>query len=66
MKTVLRVSGMSCEHCVEHVRKALAEIAGVERVEVSLSGQTASVEHGGGVALEALKAAVVEAGYETA
>ncbi len=34
----LRIEGMSCEHCVRHVREALEKVPGVEEVEVSLEG----------------------------
>ena len=29
MKTTLKIDGMSCEHCVTHVKDALEEVAGV-------------------------------------
>jgi copper ion binding protein len=64
MKTTLHVEGMSCEHCVKHVTQALNAVGGVKSVKVSLKGKTAEVDHGDGVSLEAMKAAVVEAGYE--
>jgi copper ion binding protein len=64
MKTTLKIEGMSCEHCVKHVTDALEEIDGVSSAAVSLEGKSAAVEHGDGVSLEALKAAVAEAGYE--
>lgn len=34
----LKVSGMTCSHCVEHVQKAIAGCAGVQSVEVKLKG----------------------------
>ena len=64
MKTVLQVEGMSCAHCVQHVKKALESTAGVKSAEVSLKDKTAAVEHGDEVDLDVLKAAVEEAGYE--
>ena len=64
MKTVLQIEGMSCGHCVQHVKEALESIAGVKSAEVSLKEKTAAVEHGNDVSFEALKAAVEEAGYE--
>jgi copper ion binding protein len=66
MKTTLQVEGMTCDHCVKHVTEALEEVDGVSAAAVSLKEKTAVVEHGEGVSLAALKAAVVEAGYETA
>jgi copper ion binding protein len=64
MKTTLKIEGMSCEHCVKHVSEALKKVAGVKSAKVSLKEKSAAVEHGDGVDLDALKAAVVEAGYE--
>jgi copper ion binding protein len=66
MKTHLNIEGMSCEHCVKHVREALEGISGVTSAAVNLKKKTADVEHGDAVTLAALKAAVVEAGYEVA
>jgi copper ion binding protein len=63
VKTSLKIEGMSCEHCVKHVGEALKGIAGVSAVEVSLKDKTAQVEHKG-ASLDAMKAAVIEAGYE--
>lgn len=58
----LRVNGMSCEHCVRAVSKALAEVPGVDRVlEVSLESGEAIVE--GAPDATALLAAVQEEGY---
>jgi copper ion binding protein len=64
MKTTLNIEGMSCDHCVAHVTKALQEIAGVNSVKVSLKNKNAELEHSDAVSLDALKAAVSEAGYE--
>jgi copper chaperone CopZ len=66
MKTKLNIEGMSCEHCVKHVTQALEGVAGVKSALVNLKEKSALVDHGDGVNLEALKAAVVEAGYEAA
>ena len=64
MKTIINIEGMSCSHCVQHVKKALESRTGVKSAEVSLSSKTAAVEHTGEVSLDMLKAAVEEAGYE--
>jgi copper ion binding protein len=64
MKTVLKVNGMSCDHCVAHVREALEGVTGVKSAKVSLKDKSAQVNHGDGVSIDALKAAVTEAGYE--
>ena len=64
MKTTLKIEGMSCEHCVKHVTQALEWISGVVSAKVSLKHNNAEVEHADAVNPEALKAAIVEAGYE--
>jgi copper chaperone CopZ len=66
MRTTLKIGGMSCEHCVKAVKTALEEVAGVRSAKVSLKDNSALVDHGDGVTLAALKAAVEEAGYEAA
>ena len=44
MEKKLLIEGMSCNHCVNHVRTALTEdIKGVEVREVSLDGKYAIV-----------------------
>jgi copper chaperone CopZ len=63
MTTNLKIDGMSCDHCVMHVKNALEEVAGVSAAAVSLKENSAVVDHGDAVTLEALKAAVAEAGY---
>jgi copper ion binding protein len=63
MKTTLKIDGMSCEHCVKHVTNALQELEGVSSASVSLKENSAVVDHADAVTLEAMKAAVVEAGY---
>ncbi len=59
----IAIEGMSCGHCVARVEKALKSVTGVTAVEVSLAEKSASVT-GEGLADEALRAAVEDAGYE--
>jgi len=65
MKTILQIEGMSCAHCVQHVKEALEAVPGVKSAEVNLKAKNAAVEHGDKVSLAALKTAVEEAGYES-
>jgi copper chaperone len=63
MSIELKVSGMTCGKCEEHVRRALARVPGVTKVgEVSREKGRAVVE--GEAKVEALVAAVKDAGYE--
>jgi len=63
MKKILSIEGMSCAHCVAHVKEALEGVAGVAKADVKLGKKQAVVE---GPSLDdaAMKAAVAEAGYE--
>ena len=63
MKTI-RIIGMSCQHCVGAVKKALAEIDGVENVNVDLSTGEAAFEENHPVDLELIKDKIRKAGYE--
>jgi copper chaperone CopZ len=63
MKKTLSVEGMTCNHCVMHVTKALKEVAGVTSAIVDLASKSAVVE-GGALDEAAMKAAVADAGYE--
>lgn len=60
---VLNIKGMMCGHCTARVTKALAAVAGVESVDVSLEEGTARVK-ADGVSAEQLKAAVEAQDYE--
>lgn len=61
-KTII-VEGMSCEHCVAHVEKALNAIDGVT-AKVDLETKTAAVRLSKEVSDETLRKAVEDAGYE--
>ncbi|NLJ87309.1 MAG: heavy metal translocating P-type ATPase [Epulopiscium sp.] len=65
MRKKLYIEGMSCNHCVNHVNKALSGIAGVKSVNVDLDNKYALVDMEDEISDELLKNAVVdEAGYE--
>lgn len=59
-----RVEGMTCMHCVHHVKEALLEVKGVSDVKVSLDSKTAVVNSEAEIAFDTIKAAVEEVGYE--
>ncbi len=56
------IEGMTCNHCVANVRKAIAGTQGVKTVEVSLSDNAAYIE--GNFDLNQLKNNVEEMGYK--
>lgn len=60
--TTYTVQGMTCDHCVRSVTEEIGEVAGVSSVEVSLEDKAAVVS--GDADPDAVKAAVVEAGFE--
>ena len=59
-----KVKGMSCSHCVESVKRALGERAGVQSVEVDLKTGQATVG-GEDMDVSELRHAVEELGYKT-
>ncbi|OCC14500.1 hypothetical protein DBT_2041 [Dissulfuribacter thermophilus] len=63
MEFTIKVSGMSCEHCVARVKKAILEINGVSSCEVDLKTGTVKVEASAEGLEEKVKEAVREAGY---
>ncbi|MGV3524147.1 MAG: heavy metal translocating P-type ATPase [Candidatus Sericytochromatia bacterium] len=63
-ETLLKIEGMTCAACVRHVEKALAEVPGVEQVEVNLATEKAHVSSAAPVSLAALLEAVEDAGYQ--
>jgi copper chaperone len=63
MNTIeLKITGMTCDHCVHAATKALQNVPGVEKVEVTLHPGAAVVQ--GQADPAALIAAVKEEGYE--
>ena len=44
MKKQLKIDGMMCAHCQQHVHDALAKMEGVTSVSVNLEAGTAEVE----------------------
>ncbi|ARK21406.1 copper chaperone [Sporosarcina sp. P26b] len=44
-ETTLKVSGMTCNHCVQAVEGALTELAGVERALVDLKANNVVVQY---------------------
>ncbi len=61
--TSLRIEGMTCASCAEHVRKALQKVTGVRSVSVSYPERLAKITLDEGTSPAALTMAVAEAGY---
>lgn len=64
-KTVLNVDGMSCDHCVKAITKAVGSLPGVSDVAVDLSAKTVTVVHDLAQApLDKIKYEIEEQGYD--
>ena len=64
MNKKLKISGMTCGHCVSHVKSALEGMEGVSEADVSLENNAAEVTLSGEVIDADLVAAVEAAGYQ--
>ncbi|MBQ1273989.1 MAG: copper ion binding protein [Cellulosilyticum sp.] len=62
MKRRIQIEGMSCNHCVAHVKKALEELDGMSQVEVNLDEKCAIVF--GEVSEECIRETIDDAGYD--
>ncbi|MEE8403581.1 MAG: heavy-metal-associated domain-containing protein [Candidatus Hydrothermarchaeaceae archaeon] len=61
---IIKVKGMTCEGCVNNVKRALAAVPGVKETEVDLPGKKATIQFDGEKAdAEKLKKTIIEAGY---
>lgn len=60
---VYTVTGMTCGHCVNAVTSELSKLPGVTAVDVDLASGSAKVESTEPLDVEAVRAAVDEAGY---
>ncbi|MFD4141335.1 MULTISPECIES: heavy-metal-associated domain-containing protein [unclassified Streptomyces] len=57
------VTGMTCGHCADHIRKEVGQVAGVSRVDVDVAANAVTVS---GPSLDdaRIREAIVEAGYD--
>ena len=62
MTVTLTVDGMACDGCEANVENALADVSGVTSAAADHEAATVAIE--GDVDVDALVAAVTEAGYE--
>ena len=64
-KTKLKISGMSCQHCVKTVKDALTTLEGVQRAKVNLRKGEATVRFDASrTTIANLTEAIIEAGFE--
>jgi copper chaperone len=59
------VDGMSCEHCVKAITKAIGELPGTGGVIVDLKNKKVTAAFGNGkVSADLIKAAIEDQGYD--
>jgi copper chaperone len=64
--TTIKIKGMTCNHCVMAVTKALEEIGGVKNVRVDLKKGEATFDEAGPVDMNTIREKIKKAGYELA
>jgi len=60
----IKISGMSCNHCVMAVTKALSGIEGIRDVSVDLKAGEATFEETKPVDREVIRKSISEAGFD--
>lgn len=61
----LKVEGMSCNHCVQSIEKAVGKLFGVQSVKVSLADKNVQVDFNEDeVKEDKIKEAIEEQGYD--
>jgi copper chaperone len=63
MKNV-KIKGMSCQHCVMAVTKALSALDGIKNVQVDLKSGTATYDEAKPVDASVIADAIKKAGYD--
>jgi copper chaperone len=66
MASLLKVKGMSCNHCVMSVTKALGKLEGLQNVKVDLQKGEVSFDNTKSLGSEKFEKAITDAGYEVA
>lgn len=64
VETTYQIKGMTCGHCAQAVSGELTLLAGVHSVDVDVPGGVAKVTSAAPLAVDEVRAAVDEAGYE--
>jgi copper ion binding protein len=60
----MKIQGMSCQHCVMSVTKALGTIPGVKNLKVDLVKGEATFENTQNTSAEVIRKVVEDAGYK--
>ena len=64
MATTLKVKGMSCQHCVMSVTKALGQLEGIKNVQVDLAKGEVRFDNTKEIAPNRIEKTILDAGYE--
>ena len=65
MQKVLKIKGMTCQHCVQTVTETVCKMTGVEKVDVSLEQKEVTIDFDElQTETEAISVQIVEAGFE--
>jgi copper chaperone len=64
MGPVLKVKGMSCQHCVMSVTKALNQLDGVKNVQVDLAKGEVRFDNTKNIKSDQIQKAITDAGYQ--
>ncbi len=64
MATILKVKGMSCQHCVMSVTKALNQLEGIQNIQVDLQKGEVRFDNTKDVASNRIAKTIEVAGYE--
>ena len=65
MRKVLKVEGMTCQHCVQTVSETIGKIAGVQKVDVNLDQKEVTIEFDESqTKMDEVSVQIVEAGFE--
>lgn len=64
MASILKVKGMSCQHCVMSITKALSQLDGIKNVQVDLAKGEVRFDNPKEVAPNWIEKAITDAGYE--
>jgi len=63
IKTELTVWSMTCDKCVNKIKKALSELDGIIEVEVDLDEESVTVEHDPELDIDLIKNTITKEGY---
>ena len=64
MATTIKVKGMSCQHCVMSVTKALGQLEGIKNVRVDLAKGEVGFDNLKEIASSRIEKVIRDAGYE--